>query len=174
MSRRVEDLWLYGRDTTEMIILGEGYRDWPLLSFGGNVLGASRFGGPERRAFYLSLELLTVLYKRFADANPSGTAIVDSEEVDALSFALGTPQDERERLYEAGEVQCDVFGFRKPRGRDLIRHYLPELYLPEVLASLLANPALDPLRKNPNRPVGDLAYWSEDKHYRWSAWFAKT
>ncbi|MFT7722268.1 MAG: hypothetical protein QM788_05500 [Roseateles sp.] len=112
-----------------------------------------------------------MLYTRFADANPSGLVIAETNELDDLEFGADVTEAERERLYEAGDVGWDVFNDRlPPHGHDPIRRYLSELFNPDALLGILNDPTLDYSWKRPNQPEGN-EFWSDDHHYRWSDWW---
>ena len=126
---------------------------------------------PVRTHLALPPALLASLYSRFADANPNGVVIAETNELDDLEFGLEIGEDERSRLYDAGEVGWDVFNDRiPPHGRDPIRRYLPELFEPAVMQQILSDPTLDFSWKRSNQPEGN-AFWNDEFHYRWSDWW---
>ena len=174
MNERLDSYYLFGCSTKETIDLGDGYKRWSLLEFGGPNLDPSRIGSKEPRGLYLPLDLLTLLYQRFKEANPQGTAIVTFDEAyDDLAYPPGTSASLRDELFESGEVMCDIFGPRRPNGQDPARKYLPELFDPAVQARLYADRTLHPEASRPNAPLTNGLYWTEDKHFRWQDWWAK-
>ncbi len=172
MNEKPANLIAFGKSTLEMIELGPGYRRWPLTAFRGPVFRASRVGGPRDRGYLLlPLDLLNLLYGRFAQLNADGVLTTSFDEAYDLLVPPGFDEEEAERRYESGEILCDLFEFRRPGGRDPLLRYLPELFEPEVLNRILRDSTLDSSFRRKHRPPGDKAFWSEDKHYRWSDWW---
>jgi len=172
---KLEDLTLIGLDTREAVDLGTGHRTWPLTHHRGPQFNASRVstGGPSRPYLVLPKDLLELFYSRFAYANPSGCAVSAVDEMDTHLYLAGTPEEERRRLWDAGEVGWEGFDWRiPPHGRDPIRRYLPELFEPTVLQRILDDPRLDMSRKAPRAPANYEDYWQDrSRHYRWSDWW---
>jgi hypothetical protein len=111
-TRQIEDLALLCTDTKDVVNLGSGYRDWPLMAFRGPVFNSSRVWGqnaPSRPRLLLPADLLALLYRRMAQFNPSGLVVAEIEELDDLEFGSEVTEDERNRRYDAGEVGWDVF-----------------------------------------------------------------
>lgn len=124
-TRPIEDLSLLGMDTKDVVNLGPGYRDWPLMAFRGPVFNSLRDWGqtaPSRPRLLLPADLPALLYRRVAQFNPSGLVVAEIEELDDLEFGTEVTEDERNRRYDAGEVGWEVFDHRiPPHGRDPIR-----------------------------------------------------
>lgn len=178
-AHRIErNLNLLGLATKEVISLGPGYRDWPLMAFRGPVFSGQRIWGidaPSRTCLLLPKDLLALLYSRFSSANPQGVAIAETGELDDLEFGPEVKEIERERRYDAGEVGWDVFDHRTPpHGTDPIRRYLPELFDPAAKVRILADPTLDTSWLRPNQPGPEYQLgWDERQHYRWSEWWLR-
>ena len=174
MKLRPEELWLLGLDTKETVDIGDGHKNWLFNSFRGPIFDARPVAGsaaPAKTHLLLPIGLLTAFYERFAAANPSGVVVAETNELDDLEFWPDISEDERSRLYDAGEVGWDVFNDRiPPHGRDPIRRYLPELFEPAVMQQILSDPTLDFSWGRSNQPDGN-AFWSDEHHYRWSDWW---
>lgn len=164
---------LFGRDTAEMIFLGSGYRHWPLMWFRGPVFEGSQIGGPANRlGLMLPADLLEQLYRRFANANPTGLEVAEIEELDDLAFRDDQSEEERNELFESGNKLCDIFGTRHPGGANLMFRYLPELLEESERHRILSDPSLDSGVRRSNRPA-NLVLAPTEKHYRWSDWWAE-
>lgn len=177
MNTYAEYLWLIGLTTKEQLYLGFGFRSWPLLSFQGPILSEARIDPTVTNGkHYLVLprHLLVKLYERFEKANPDGCVLANEYEIDDILFSLDVAEDERNRLWDAGEVGWQVFDAgMPPHGRDPIRHYLPELFEPGVLRAIVEDPCLDMSNEPPNALSLDERDKDMTQHYRWADWWLK-
>lgn len=129
-----------------MIHVGEGrgaWRSWGLMDHEGPRLRLKALGSSIDRRVFLPNDLLVLLYRRFAEANPSGTSLVSDEEY--LSIALQSHSSEEiERLAEERKAlqNIDLWEPSSPN-YPLLRPYLPEIFEPQTLEVLADDPFLD-------------------------------
>lgn len=87
--------------------------------------------------------LLTLLYERFAAANPSGTVKLscyeEGEDIALERFSA----EELDRMYDEGTAMVSINQHHDTRGYALLKPYLPELNDPAVIERLAADPWLD-------------------------------
>jgi hypothetical protein len=138
----MRDWELFGLDTLESVMLGEGPKDQPLELRGGPKVFNDDFGDHCGKVLFLRPEQLVLLYERFKAANPKGIIIGQMFSFDKYA-PPGLTGDELEKLEEDRKIFVNIFLTDSAQGYPHARKYLPELFEPGVIEQMVADPWLD-------------------------------
>jgi hypothetical protein len=138
---------LFGKDTLEMIGVSHGgahRAKWSLQQHPGPYVSTycllGRDGGSPVR--YLYPQHLELLYERFGQANPSGVELDDQDEIDnGLNRTLG--RQVVDRMMEERGAFLMIEHFEEQLRYPKLRPYLPEIFEPEMVQRMEADPWLD-------------------------------
>lgn len=138
---------MLGLDTLEMISIdygkGEAFENLPFELRPGPTIDPADFGKRSFKMLFLYPEHLSLLYRRFKEANPKGVIFIASDD-DLTPFAPpGLAKKELDKLEEERKIFVSLFSTDASSGYPHVRRYLPELFEPGVIEKMAADPWLD-------------------------------
>ncbi len=160
---------LFGKDTLEEIGVSYGglYREsWSLQQHPGPSLLAKALGGRQDRSCYLYPQHLELLYARFGQANPGGVEL-GSDSLIEHKYSQGMSPDIVEQLYEKRKMFVALESTDEDLGYPHLKPYLPEIFAPEMVAIMQADPWLNARLLVQAIAQGDVPD-RRDFHPRWS------
>jgi len=137
---------LLGLNTLELIHVDNDYSDVfkslpPELQLGPQI-HTYYLGMKPGKSLFVYPEHLKLLYDRFTTANPKGVVMLRDDE--EYNYAPpGLIEEEVLKLDEEGKIFVDLFISDAPDGYPYARKYLPEVFEPQMLAKMEADPWLD-------------------------------
>lgn len=162
---------LFGKNTLEEVELGYGalYRErWMLEQHAGPRLMYGELGGKSPKVGYLYPAHLGLLYERFGRANPDGLLMDVDDRIEAqYEREHGLTRQQADELTAQRRLFVTLTNTDEDLGYPHLKRYLPEIFLPEVVAAMEGDPWLDAnllVRAIGRGEVPD----SRERHPRWS------
>jgi len=162
---------LFGKDTLKTIDVSYGgpYRSkWNLEQHPGPEVRPCYLLGQQGTGpfYYLYPEHLELLYERFRRDNPSGVELMDDNEID-LRYAKGLDPETYDRLLDERKIFVGLDSTDEELGYPHLRPYLPEIFEPEMVRRMEADPWLDAWLLQAAIAKGQVPD-RRDYHPRWS------
>lgn len=133
---------MFGLDTLEIIDIGDGRSKLPIELCEGPKVWHSALGGASDKLLYLYPEHLKLLYDRFRKANPKGVIFGIDGSFDEYAPS-GLSKKELDRLQEERKIFVSLFLTDEGLGYPHARKYLPELFEPNLINKMAADPWLN-------------------------------
>jgi hypothetical protein len=137
---------MLGLNTSERIGIdyggGKDFENAPFEGHPGPKIWLSDLGEESDKILYLYPEHLKLLYERFKAANPKGVIFGAQDFFDDYAPA-GYSKKELDRLEEERKIFVDLFKTDASKGYPHARKYLPELFEPETIGTMAADPWLN-------------------------------
>jgi hypothetical protein len=162
---------LMGMDVLKFLEVGHGqlYMErWQLEQHPGPWVMMSALGGSRLVSRYLQPQHLQLLYDRFRQANPSGVRFGETEMMEEeYARQLGLTPAQLDHVYGDTDLFKDLTGNDEHLGYPHLKPFLPEIYKPETIRAMEADPWLDDVLLGKAIHEGHVQD-SREQHPRWS------
>lgn len=137
---------MLGLDTLELIGVdygrGKSFENLPFEMRPGPKIWLCDLGIKSDKLLYLYPEHLNLLYERFKAANPKGV-VFGPDDFEEDYAPAGYSKKELDKLEEDRKIFVNLFLTDENQGYPHARKYLPELFEPETLCKMAADPWLN-------------------------------